>query len=59
MGTAQTDCQLSVHINIITVQGKCVYSHAGFNLCETTVESHLFIIGAVSSENNKIANWNC
>ena len=48
MGTAQTDCQLSVHINIITVQGKCVYSHAGFNLCETIVESHLFIIDAVS-----------
>ena len=32
----QTDCQLSVHNNIITDHRNCVYSHAAFNLCETT-----------------------
>ena len=34
--TRQTDCQLSVHNNIITVHRNLVYSHAGFNFCGTT-----------------------
>ena len=34
--TLQTDCQLSVHNNIITVHRNLVYSLAGFNFCGTT-----------------------
>ena len=34
--TRQTDCQLSVHNNIITVHRNLVYSLAGFNFCGTT-----------------------
>ena len=33
--TRQTDCQLSVHINIITVYRNLVNSLAGFNLSES------------------------
>ena len=32
----QTDCQLSVHNNIITVRRNLVYSLADFNFCGTT-----------------------
>ena len=32
----QTDCQLSVHNNIITVHRNLVYSLADFNFCGTT-----------------------
>ena len=34
--TRQTDCQLPVHNNIITVHRNLVYSLAGFNFCGTT-----------------------
>ena len=34
--TRQTDCQLSVHNNIITVHRNLVYSLADFNFCGTT-----------------------
>ena len=34
--TRQTDCQLSVHINIITVYRNLVNSLAGFNLSGST-----------------------
>ena len=34
--TRQTERQLSVHNNIITVHGNLVYSLADFNFCGTT-----------------------
>ena len=34
--TRQTDCQLSVHNNIIPVHCNLVYSFADFNFCGTT-----------------------
>ena len=34
--TRQTDCQLSVHTNIITVHRNLVYSLTVFNFCGTT-----------------------
>ena len=34
--TRQTDCQLSVHNNIITVHRNLVYSLVDFNFCGTT-----------------------
>ena len=34
--TRQTDCQLSVHNNIIIVHRNLVYSFADFNFCGTT-----------------------
>ena len=34
--TRQTDCQLSVHTNIITVHRNLVNSLATFNLCRAT-----------------------
>ena len=34
--TRQTDCQLSVHTNVITVYRKLVNSLAGFNLSGST-----------------------
>ena len=34
--TRQTDCQLSVHNNIITIHRNLVYSFADFNFCGTT-----------------------
>ena len=53
--TLQTDCQLSVHNNIITVHCNVVYSLADFNFCGLkSTKSRLFIIDAVSSEKIKL-----